>query len=226
MNENVYILHIETSTTLCSVALSCNNKLITCIEENNGYAHAEKLHVFIDKIIKESGLLPSQLSAISVGLGPGSYTGLRIGLSAAKGLAYSLNIPLIGHNSLHTMAKGALIVLPEFKDLFCPMLDARRMEVYVTLLQNNLTETLPTQAKVIDIESIKVFEKEVSVLFFGDGMPKCKELLSANKKALFLENVFPSAQYMLESSFTKFQKQAFINVAYCEPIYLKEFGVM
>jgi tRNA threonylcarbamoyladenosine biosynthesis protein TsaB len=216
------ILNIETSTTLCSVALSVNGKVISFKEEDKGYTHAENLHVFINEILKEANLSPKDLSAVAVGSGPGSYTGLRIGVSAAKGLAYALNLPLISVNTLLTMAHLASQNKTE-DVLYCPMLDARRMEVYCALLDKDLNFTKPTSAEIISEENYSYFKNEKPVYFFGDGMPKCKSILEKIPQSKFIDNIKPSAVMLAELSHQKFISKQLEDVAYFEPFYLKDF---
>lgn len=218
------ILNIETSTTLCSVSLFKSGQLLVCKEINNGYTHTENLHQFINAILIEQKIVPSQLDAIAVGSGPGSYTGLRIGVSTAKGFAYALNKPLISVNSLQTMAHLASLQLKE-DVLLCPMLDARRMEVYCAVYDLNLNEIAKTSAEIISSENLNYFDLNKPICFFGDGMPKCKEVLNQVKNATFLENIVPSSNGLGELSYKKFLNNQFEDVAYFEPFYLKDFMI-
>ena len=216
------ILNIETSTTLCSVSLAKEGKIVASKEMNEGFTHAENLHVFIEEVLAKAGKSVKDLNAIAVGSGPGSYTGLRIGVSAAKGLAYALNIPLIAVNTLQTMA--AMAVKQNTKDiLFCPMLDARRMEVYTAFFDKNLNTIKETSAQIISIDNVDVFNSGKPICFFGDGMPKCKELLKNIPQAEFIENVVPASEGLAQLSYQRFLKQQFEDVAYFEPFYLKDF---
>lgn len=216
------ILHIESSSTVCSVAISNDNTLLAIKEIDNGYSHAENLHVFIEQLLHENKLKSNQLNAISVSSGPGSYTGLRIGYSAAKGLAYALNIPLISVSTLKAMSFLAQTSV-QTNALFCPMLDARRMEVYCATYNHDLTELTKTEALVLDENSIQQFKSETPTYFFGDGMPKAKELLSSLPNAHFIDQIKPSAKAMIAIAYDKYQQQAFEKTAYAEPFYLKEF---
>jgi len=217
-----HILCIETSTTVCSVCVTANEKIISFREINNGFTHAENLHVFIEEILKEAGLSFSQLSAVAVSKGPGSYTGLRIGVSSAKGFCYALNIPLISIDTLQSMAWG--VAQKKQEDiLYCPMLDARRMEVYCAVYDKDLNTVVPVNALVLDENSIEIFPKSKSILFFGDGMEKAKNLLQKNNFASFSLGIFPSSTNMAALAFAKFQQKQFKNVALFEPFYLKEF---
>jgi tRNA threonylcarbamoyladenosine biosynthesis protein TsaB len=217
-----YILHIESTSTVCSIALSDKDTLIAVKELNNGYTHAENLHLFIQDVLKEAGITAHQLNAISVSKGPGSYTGLRIGFSAAKGLAYSLQIPLITIDTLQALTVMAL-KKTSADALYCPMLDARRMEVYCAMYTQHLEELLPVNAMVLDEESIKPFAKKEAVYFFGDGMPKAKTLLSSLPNAHFIEDITASAIALINLAWQKHQRKEFADTAYAEPNYLKEF---
>jgi len=217
-----YLLHIESTSTVCSVALSKDNKLIALEELNNGYTHAENLHVFINNLLKSNQLSPKDLSAVSVSKGPGSYTGLRIGFSAAKGLAYALNIPLISIDTLLALTSLAR----EKKDqavLFCPLIDARRMEVYTAIYDTQLNCIQAPAALILNEESILNFPKDKILCFFGDGMTKAKDLLQNLSNVHFIENILPSAKALVELAFQKYTNQDFADIAYSEPFYLKEF---
>jgi tRNA threonylcarbamoyladenosine biosynthesis protein TsaB len=217
-----HLLCIETSTTVCSVCVTANEEVISFREINSGFTHAENLHIFIEEILKEANLDFAQLNAVAVSKGPGSYTGLRIGVSAAKGLCYALNIPLISIDTLQSMAWS--VANEKQGDIFyCPMLDARRMEVYCAAYDKNAENNLPVNALVLDENSVKVFNLEKPVCFFGDGMNKAKELLLQINGATFVENIFPSAKSMVVLAFAKLEKNQFENVALFEPFYLKEF---
>ncbi|MFL5752255.1 MAG: tRNA (adenosine(37)-N6)-threonylcarbamoyltransferase complex dimerization subunit type 1 TsaB [Bacteroidia bacterium] len=217
------ILNIETATTACSVCLAQDDVILTSRELNNGYSHSENLHVFIDEVLKQAGVRPSELNAVAVSKGPGSYTGLRIGVSAAKGLCYSLSIPLIGVNTLQSMSAGMTLRQKSVEALYCPMLDARRMEVYCALYDENLKEVIPTCAKIIDENSILEFSRGKKVFFFGDGAEKCKEFIAVLPDSTLIPDVFPSALQLAKLSFEAFRKKESENVAYFEPYYLKEF---
>lgn len=217
------ILCIETSTTVCSVAFGNENGLIVHKEENAGYTHAENLHVFIDEVIKESGLSRKDIDAVAVGKGPGSYTGLRIGVSAAKGIAYALNIPLISMNTLMNLCVGAKKQIQDKEIILCPMLDARRMEVYTALYNQLLEELASTNALIITNESLDELCSKGNIVLFGDGANKCTELIKENSKISLLENIIPSALNMIEYSIDQYSKKQFEDVAYFEPFYLKEF---
>jgi len=218
----IHILCIETSTTVCSVCVTADEKISSFREINSGYTHAENLHIFVEEVLKEANLSFSQLSAVAVSKGPGSYTGLRIGVSASKGLCYALNIPLISIDTLQSMAYS-VANLKQQDVLYAPMLDARRMEVYCAVYNKNLETILPVNALVLDENSIKIFNLEKPICFFGDGMSKAKELLHEINQAIFLENIVPSAKNMAALAFAKFQQKQFENLVLFEPFYLKEF---
>jgi tRNA threonylcarbamoyladenosine biosynthesis protein TsaB len=215
------ILGLETSTKICSVAISKGDKLLALKEEGGEYSHSEKLTVFIQNVLKEAGLNLDEIDAIAVSKGPGSYTGLRIGVSVAKGLCYALNKPLISVDTLQAMALG--VSKQQESDLYCSMIDARRMEVYTALFDINNNVVEPVSAKIIDENSFSENLKENKVLFYGDGADKCKEVLSTNSKAIFSEKGLPSAQYINRIALEKFNKKDFEDVAYFEPYYLKDF---
>ena len=184
-----------------------------------GYSHAERLHVFIEEIIKEAGITFKELSAIAVSQGPGSYTGLRIGVSAAKGLAYALNIPLIAVDTLQTLASQVTIS----SGFIVPMIDARRMEVYSAIFSPNFENKRTVQAEIIDESSFNDLEE--IVYFVGDCADKCKTVLTKNN-FIFLEEIkYPSAKEMSFLSFEKYKISNIVDVAYFEPYYLKDFMV-
>ena len=215
-----YILNIETATKNCSVALAKEGKTILCKEiAEEGYSHAERLHVFIEEIIKEVGITFQDLIAIAVSQGPGSYTGLRIGVSAAKGLSYALEIPLIAVDTLQILASQATIS----SGLIIPMLDARRMEVYSAIFTSNLKKTRAVQAEIITENSFE--ELQETLCFVGDCAEKCKTVLT-KENYIFLDEIkYPSAKEMSGLSFEKYQKNETVDVAYFEPYYLKDFMI-
>ena len=213
-----YILNIETATKNCSVSLAKNGETLICKEiSEQGYSHAEKLHVFIDEILKESAIAMSDLKAIAVSQGPGSYTGLRIGVSSAKGLCYGLQIPLIAIDTLSTLA----IQVQNEDGLIVPMIDARRMEVYSAIFNSKKEMIREVQAEILTEESF-INETE-KIYFIGDSNEKAKSVLNKSN-FIFLDNIIdPSANEMGAISHTKFLKEDFVNVAYFEPYYFKDF---
>lgn len=189
-------------------------------EINEGqFSHAEKLHPFIEEVIRQSNISFSDLNAVAVSKGPGSYTGLRIGVSAAKGLCYTLDIPLISVDTLQVLASSAKA---EENSLIIPLLDARRMEVYGAVFNNNFEKIRETEAEIIDENSFSEFLKKGKTYFLGDGAEKCKKIIT-NKNAVFLEGHFPSSKNMVTFSTQKFNNSDFEDVAYFEPFYLKDF---
>ena len=218
-----YLLYIETATSNCSVTISENNKPLYTLEKNEGFTHAENLHLFIQELLKKAGIKINELNAVVVSEGPGSYTGLRIGISAAKGICYALNIPLISVNTLLIMANQLRNKITEENILLCPMLDARRMEVYTAIYDAELKAIVLPNAKIISADTISEFHKNKIIYFFGDGMPKCKELLETNTLAKFIEGIVPSSTHMVNLGYAKFENKQFEDVAYFEPNYLKEF---
>ncbi|MES2567909.1 MAG: tRNA (adenosine(37)-N6)-threonylcarbamoyltransferase complex dimerization subunit type 1 TsaB [Bacteroidota bacterium] len=217
-----YLLHIESTSTVCSVAISKDTELLSLKELNNGYTHAENLHVFIEEVLNTSNLKASDINAVSVSSGPGSYTGLRIGFSTAKGLAYALNIPLITIDTLKILCVNALQHIKPDAALI-PLMDARRMEVYCAAYSNSLNELLPVQALVLNEETINIFNLNKPLYFFGDGMPKAQELLHQLPSTHFLESISASASCMIAMAFEKYMAKDFADIAYSEPNYLKDF---
>lgn len=215
-----YILNIETATKNCSVALAKEGKTIICKEiAEEGYSHAERLHVFIEAIIKEAGIALKDLSAIAVSQGPGSYTGLRIGVSAAKGLCYALDIPLIAVDTLQALAAQVTIS----SGLIIPMIDARRMEVYSAIFSPTLEKKREVLAQIIDENSFEDLQE--TVYFVGDCAEKCQSVLNKDNY-VFLEDIkYPSAKEMSALSYEKFKINDTVDVAYFEPYYLKDFMI-
>lgn len=213
-----YILQLETATRNCSVALSKDGQTLLCKEiAESGYSHAEKLHVFIEEILKEAHLTFEDLSAIAVSQGPGSYTGLRIGVSAAKGLCYSLNIPLLAIDTLETLARK---ISPE-NGVIVPMIDARRMECYTAIFDTNHQKLRAIQSEIIEANSFSEMEGVIHLV--GDGAPKCKALLTDARFIYHDEIEFPSATEMSGIAYAKYKINDTVDVAYFEPFYLKDF---
>ncbi|PVW17252.1 tRNA (adenosine(37)-N6)-threonylcarbamoyltransferase complex dimerization subunit type 1 TsaB [Marixanthomonas spongiae] len=223
------ILCIETATTNCSVALSVNGSVVAFKEDNpdgsqKGYSHAEKLHGYIEEVLKSGDLSEDKLDAIAVSKGPGSYTGLRIGVSAAKGLCFALDIPLISIATLQSLS----LQVKETNAYVVPLLDARRMEVYSAVFSS---EAMPndrqdkireTKAEILTEDSFSDYLKKGKTVFIGDGVSKFKAICQ-HPNAVFVEDKLPSAKQMAELSEKKFKKSDFEDVAYFEPYYLKDF---
>lgn len=216
------ILNIETSTKNCSVSIADNGVLLAIKELNNGnYSHAEVLHPFIEDILKEATISKSKIDAIAVSKGPGSYTGLRIGVSAAKGLCFALNKPLISIDTLTSLSNAISIE----KGIIIPMLDARRMEVYAAVFNNKQQQIREIKAEIISEHSFIDYLEKETVYFLGDGASKCKEIIN-HKSAVIIDDKFPSAKEMAALSYYKYKKNDMENVAYFEPFYLKDFVVI
>ena len=221
-----YILYLETATKVCSVAVSENENLIAIKESAVANSHSSLITLYAQEVLNEAKIGFNDLSAVCVSMGPGSYTGLRIGVSTAKGFCYSLNIPLIAVNTLQSMAN---YFLSENKNkinensLICPMIDARRMEVYSAFFNSKLHFVRETAADIIDEESYSEFLDKKEITFLGDGMQKCKNILSKNKNAMFDDTFNVSSKGMISIGCKKFQEKQFEDVAYFEPFYLKDF---
>ena len=214
------ILNIETATKNCSVSLANNGAILALIELNeDNFSHAEKLHTFILEALKEGDKEMKDMDAVAVSSGPGSYTGLRIGVSAAKGLCFSLDIPLI---SIPTLTSLANAINVEKGDMIIPLLDARRMEVYDAVFDFEKKSIRKTRAQIIDENSFSEYFEKGKVYFLGDGSLKCKGVIH-HDNAIFLEGYFPSAKEMADLSYQKFLNNDFEDVAYFEPFYLKDF---
>jgi tRNA threonylcarbamoyladenosine biosynthesis protein TsaB len=223
------ILNIETSTEVCSVSLAENGETLFLKESTEGLNHSKILTVFIEDLFKENNLEINSVDAVAVSKGPGSYTGLRIGVSVAKGLCYGLGIPLISANSLEVMGKYAAQNPSKYgfnsvnkSVLFCPMIDARRMEVYTAIYNIKGEEIRPVSAEIIDENFISALLEENHVLFFGNGAEKCKTIIQS-KNAVFNGPKTTSAEFMQKLTEEKFNNKQFEDIAYFEPFYLKNF---
>ena len=213
------ILNLETATTNCSVSVAEDGKLLSLVEENSAnYSHSEQLHKFMERALAEAETMKDELNAIAVSKGPGSYTGLRIGVSAAKGLCYALDIPLISINTLKSLASSVTFD----KGLVVPLLDARRMEVYAAVFDHNNREIKPTWAEIVKPDSFAEFVNAESILLIGSGAEKCKSVLG-DPKIRFDVSKVPSAREMASLSYDKYKAGEFENTAYFEPFYLKDF---
>lgn len=223
------ILNIETSTEVCSVSLAKNGQLLFKKESIDGMNHSRLLTVFIEQLFALNNIPINTIDAVAVSKGPGSYTGLRIGVSVAKGLCYGLNIPLISVNSLEILGIYATQNLAKYDltndentVLFCPMIDARRMEVYTALYNSSGEEIRPVFAEIVDENFLSDLFENHKIVFFGNGADKCKNLIK-HKNAIFEGPVTTSAEFMQVISEEKFSKKEFEDVAYFEPFYLKNF---
>lgn len=214
-----YILSLETATTNCSVSLSKDGETIVLKEDNDkSYSHAERLHVYIDAVLQETNIGKNDIDAIAVSKGPGSYTGLRIGVSAAKGLCFALDKPLISIPTLHALAHQVCIK----KGVIISMLDARRMEVYSAVYDSNYKQIRETQAQILDENSFSDYLEKGNVYFIGNGVEKTKMLIK-HPNANFIEDKLPSANEMSKLSYDKYKVNDVEDVAYFEPYYLKDF---
>lgn len=218
------ILSIETSTDVCSVAVSQDGTCIFEKEDSSGPNHAVKLGVFVDEALSfiDSHLIP--LDAVAVSCGPGSYTGLRIGVSMAKGICYGRSVKLLSVPTLHLLCVPVLLreQIQEENALLCPMLDARRMEVYAQLFDRALNEIRPIQADVVDADTYKSYLDERPVYFFGNGAEKCIEVIN-HPNAHLIKNVESLAKYMFPLAEKRMMNEQFEDVAYFVPFYLKDF---
>ncbi|MDQ0783820.1 tRNA (adenosine(37)-N6)-threonylcarbamoyltransferase complex dimerization subunit type 1 TsaB [Chryseobacterium sp. W4I1] len=214
------ILYLETSSKNCSVAISDDeNLLCLCEEVSENYKQSESLHTYVEWALEGAGLTMKDIEAVSLGKGPGSYTGLRIGAASAKGFCYGLKVPLIAVNSLESMIEP---FLSENYDYIVPLIDARRMEVYTGVYDGNTGKELSrTEAKILDETSFEEF-KDKKVVFVGDGAKKAKEILDL-PQADFRDDLYPSAQYLIKKTIEKINQKDFEDIAYFEPFYLKDF---
>ncbi len=227
MTMNNLILQIDTSTTICSVALSENGETLAVIDLDEPNAHAAKLTILIAEILKQTNRSMQDLSAVAVSMGPGSYTGLRIGVSTAKGLCYALDIPLIAINTLEALFLGykEQFGLNE-QEAYLPMLDARRMEVYTAVYDHNAALVKATSAEIIDVDYFnELLSNYNRVHLFGSGADKFEDLFSSTDRVDILRSFQVSAAFLSQLAFDKFQKKQFEDVAYFEPFYLKDFVV-
>jgi tRNA threonylcarbamoyladenosine biosynthesis protein TsaB len=214
------ILNIDTATEKGSISLSKEGKTLFLAQSDEQAAHAAWLHSAVQKIMKDAGFLMKDLQAVAVTAGPGSYTGLRVGMAAAKGFCYALGIPLIAENTLKVMAFAAR-EQGHVSGLLCPMIDARRMEVFTAVYRNDMVEILPTTAMIIDENSFAGFLASGTVSFFGGGSYKCKPIISA-PSAAFIDTNY-NAGYLGILSFSRYLQQEFTELAFSEPAYTKEF---
>lgn len=214
-----YIINIETATKNCSVSIAKDGETIALKELSTAnYSHAEKLHEFINLVIDEAKIETNQLDAVAVSKGPGSYTGLRIGVSAAKGLCFALDIPLISVNTLEILATSISVD----EGVVIPLLDARRMEVYSSVFNFDGTNLEKVKAEIIDENSFNDFLSNGRTSLIGDGVEKCKGVIT-HENAIFIDDKLPSANEMSKLSYDKYKKNDIEDVAYFEPFYLKDF---
>ncbi len=223
------ILHLETATNICSVALSKGEEILAIRESDEERSHGSLLTVFMSEVMTEAGISPSQVNAVAISKGPGSYTGLRIGVSVAKGFAFAQNIPVIGVITLQALATAALYkpavqkLIGELSGiLLCPMIDARRMEVFSAVYNQELKEVAPVTATIVDEKSFEKLLFDKQVIFFGNGSDKIMDTIK-HPHAHFIKDVIPSSRFMVKIACRQFREQAFEDTAYFEPYYLKDF---
>jgi tRNA threonylcarbamoyladenosine biosynthesis protein TsaB len=226
------LLCIETATDVCSVALFRDGALIGIRESSERNVHSAMLTSFIEEVVKSAGIAFAGLDAIAVSMGPGSYTGLRIGVASAKGLCYALGKPLIAVPTLQAMAAGMTPPLHPSPVgggagggvvLICPMIDARRMEVYSAVYDQNGIEIRETRAEIVDEYSFRDYLADGKIIFGGDGAAKCKPLFEHHLNAVFMDDFRVSASHMINLAAERFNRKEFENLAYFEPFYLKDF---
>jgi tRNA threonylcarbamoyladenosine biosynthesis protein TsaB len=217
----VRTLSLETSTTVCSVALHEDGSLLALAEVHVEHSHGSKLAQLVDAVVKFSGLTMTDVNAVAVSSGPGSYTGLRIGTSTAKGICFALNVPLIAINTLDVLSEQMNKTNNE-RMLLCPMIDARRMEVYCSVSDADGLKVQGVESKIIDEKSFEVLLNEHRMTFFGNGSDKCRAVIS-HSNAVFVSGVTPSAAQLGAMAFGKFEQGAFEDLYHFEPFYLKEF---
>lgn len=215
-----YILNIETATDICSIALSKGADLLVLKEAEKNFTHASEITLLIDAALKEAGINIRQLDAVALSQGPGSYTGLRIGTSTAKGICYALDIPMIAVDTLAALAMETHAVIQKPNALYFPMIDARRMEVYTAGYDANGEKQSDLEAKIIDKTSFSnLFEQKKAVVFSGNGAVKCKEILT-NEYAFFYD-LNCSAQLLVRLAYVAYQANNFVDMAYFSPLYFK-----
>jgi tRNA threonylcarbamoyladenosine biosynthesis protein TsaB len=217
------VLNIETATRHCSVGIARDGNIIAARESDEKNIHARSVTVFTEEVCREADIEMREIDAVAVSKGPGSYTGLRIGVSAAKGFCYALGIKLISVPTLQSMAlKVSLDQSHVSDDLFCPMIDARRMEVYTALFDRNNKVIKDTEALIVDDTSFQAELKKARIFYFGDGASKCREILDP-KGMIFLEGIYPDVYSMAKIAQFKYDASEFEDLAYFEPFYLKDF---
>ncbi|GGG85485.1 tRNA (adenosine(37)-N6)-threonylcarbamoyltransferase complex dimerization subunit type 1 TsaB [Parapedobacter pyrenivorans] len=220
-----YILQIETATQVCSVALSANGETVAFRDIDEPNVHAAQLTLIVDELLRTSGLSFKDLEAIAVGKGPGSYTGLRIGISTAKGFCYATDLPLIGVDTLAGMTAGFIANHSPIaaNTQLCPMVDARRMEVFAAVYDNQFQPVVPPAATIIDAQSFEHLNVGQRIILFGSGADKLETLFAANEQVEVISHFKNSARHMSYLAYRAFQDEQFADVAYFEPYYLKDF---
>lgn len=216
------ILSLETTASTCSVALHKNGSLVKAFEVVEPQQHASQLTILIDRLFQETSLSPNSIAAVSVSSGPGSYTGVRIGTSTAKGICFALKTPLISIPTLDLLCHQAVTKMEKVEGLLCPMIDAKRMEVYYQVVDGSLKQIHIPAAAIIDETSFRELLDTDKMFFFGDGSSKCKSIVN-HLNAVFIDGINPSAEKMGELSFDKFSRGRFEDLVNFVPFYLKDF---
>ncbi|NLU94278.1 tRNA (adenosine(37)-N6)-threonylcarbamoyltransferase complex dimerization subunit type 1 TsaB [Chitinophaga sp. Ak27] len=216
------ILNIDTATTVGSVSLSRDGQAIQTLVNEKQQDHAAAMILFVQQILKDQGISAQELDAVAVSAGPGSYTGLRVGVATAKGLCYAWNKPLLAISTLQMMAQGLLAEVKDATAWYCPMLDARRQEVFMALYDAQLQEVMAPQAMILEPHLLEASLAEKKIYFFGDGSPKWEVMLSSPRNAIFAKYVI-NAAHMAPLSAQAFEKKQFVDLAYFSPFYLKPF---
>ena len=217
------ILAIESALKTCSVALTEGSELLAMEEGEGNNIHSERITIYIQEVLKQAHRDAKDIGLICISKGPGSYTGLRIGVSVAKGLAFGLNVPLVSVSTLEALTVNALLHQKDQDIWYCPMIDARRMEVYTCLYDADLDLKKEITAKIIDELSFAEELDSKKICFYGDGMPKCREVLEKHPNARFIEGIRTSAAFLIPTALAKFEKGDLENLLTFEPYYLKEF---
>ena len=217
------ILCLETSSRACSVAVGLDGVILSCCESEQENAHSSQLNTLIEAALSEARIELPAIDAFAISMGPGSYTGLRIGVAAAKGFCYSLDKPLMSVSTLKSLAYSMREMTGDRESLLCPMLDARRMEVYTALFDWNLNEICQVTAEIITEDSFAEYLSNTKIIFAGEGSAKCKTLIAHHKHAFFIDDLKLSARFLYPLALEKFNAARFENLAYFEPFYLKDF---
>jgi tRNA threonylcarbamoyladenosine biosynthesis protein TsaB len=218
-----FILNIDTSSINCSVAISKNDQLLALVEKAEANIHASQITLFIEEACKKAKIRINELNAVAVSKGPGSYTGLRIGVSTAKGICYALSIPLIAVDTLKSLTRAAIEIQNNNDSIYIPMIDARRMEVYTKVFDHKLNVLQETEALILDEQTFsKFFQYKKKIILFGDGAEKTKSLIDS-RDVQYLDLQHPSSKNMTQEAFELFNNKQFEDTAYFEPYYLKEF---
>lgn len=218
-----YILNIDTSSINCSVSISENNQLLSLVEKTEANIHAAKITLFIEEACEKANIRINNLDAVAVSKGPGSYTGLRIGVSTAKGICYALDIPLLAIDTLKALTHAAIEIHSDQQAIYVPMIDARRMEVYTKIFDHSLKTLKETEALILDEESFsKLRGYSKKIILYGDGAEKSKSLHNSDD-IMYLDLLYPSSKYMIQEASELFSNKKFEDTAYFEPYYLKEF---